>query len=1778
MTAARLKILVIVLSVLVAAQAIWIISSSLPDSPGTTETTPPEVREVKLLTEGAGFEITLTEPLNLDEVQEDVPATIDPETKGTWVWTNPYQIRFNADSPLVSGTEYMVTLAQDLGVTGETSFTLQTDAFKITRIDLNEASGDTPGTSAIAAKVWFNGPVAPEDLLDHATLIDEASGETIPVQVTTAWSGRQLKLRSEGIKKTPEKKTYKLTVTKGLPRAGSDKILARDSSDTVSLQLNPVLALNGISARSGMHKNTITLNFSTPMDPETAGQYITVEPKTTYLLSADGSQLLLTGDFKPGENYTLTARQGLIAADGAELDKDVTRPVFMHDLEPSADFVGTGMFLPIASKAGLAIKAINTDKVTVRVDRVYPNNLFTLFTDHGWRVFDSSWTNRGVPHNLGGKIFEETIAIPNTKNQSVHVALQMAGQFKPGDKGLFKVSLSADSQRDTKRWVLLTDIGLVAKREKGAFRVWAISNTTLKPLANVQIKLISNKNQQIGHARTDANGAARLPLTPDTPDGTPYMLLAERGNDFTFLLPARFGVDTTGLDVSGATPSKAGLKGFIYGERDLYRPGETLKGMVVVRKNNLAAPSAMPLTLIQRDPKGREIRKMRIKADARGQAGFDIPIPDYALTGGHSLTLSAGKTVIGSYEFKVEEFIPDRIKVEIETPEDTFTPGQSMAVEVKSSYLFGPPAANLPVTARALLRPAPFVAKGLEGFVFGNPDREFKQQEIFSKDATLDAAGNGNFTMPIPSGLRPPAALEAVIYGRVSETGGRGVTARKSVMVHPYDYYLGFKKLEQYGYEYGQPLSFTFAAADTDGKPCAYGELKAQLYRDRWRTVVRIAPSGEYQYESVNDPKLVAETTLTAGRTKGNVDFTPPDYGSYRVVLSAPNGASTSTSFYCGGWGYSPWALENPAKIDLVMDKEQYKPGETAVIQVRAPFSGRMLVTVEGQSINDTRVIDLKGNTGEVRFPVKKVYAPNVHVTAILVRKASDVPEGSVARAFGAVPLLVDNLSNKMDIAVSGPEEVRPETELNVEVDARPGAVVTIAAVDEGIMQLSGADDPDPFDFFYARRALRVKTSDTFIMLYPDLARIMNASDAGGGAAMKAESQFMRTEGIRRVKPVSFWSGPLTAGADGKVRYSMQLPDFQGALRIVAVGLDGKKFGTARSMTRVRSPLAVTPTLPRFLANGDTIDMPVAVRNDLGKAAPITVQVLTEGLVESTADPVTLELENGQEKTVYMPLAAKSGAGGAAKVIVRASGGDEMRRVVTDLPVRPALPMRREIAYGMLSGTGGQMVPATENYVPGTVTRTIALSQLPLTRFTGKLEYLLRYPYGCAEQTTSKAFPLIRFGDLAKALAPSLVDKRGHAFMVQAAIMRLANMQTGNGGFAYWPGGDRPDPWVSAYVTHFLLEASQAGFSVQGLLNPALDYMNSLINRRIDNQAVKAYALFNLAKAGRPDRGSMDEMRDKHLRSHTAAGRTLLACAYAMAGDMQSFNLILTKLPSLPKGRQPGGGMGSGLRDAALMLLALTDTNPDDNLVFKLTDTVSGLMEATRWGTTQENGLAFAALGKVFAKAKPGPFSGSLETADEAFPFTDITMFNKNGISTDGPVSLTLSSDNATAYWSVTTRGVPTTDSVVPVSNGLEVQRTFLDRNGKPLDITKLEQGTLVIMRTAIRRTNMSVENVVLQLLLPAGLEVENARLATTEVAVFKSKNERPIKGHQDLRDDRILFFTDLYTNAWHVGYTQLRAVTPGTYGLPPVQAEAMYDPSIVFGGTPATMTVTTKE
>ena len=1728
------------------------------------------------------------------EILDPAPAGIFPALGGTWKWQDTNALRFQPNGGFPVASEYKVTLepekllAEGQVFTGERELTIKTDPFLVEGVDIREEPAlEGKAQVLFRGDIRFNYPVNPEVLAPLVRLVDPERSEPVPVTLETDWHNNVIGFRTDPVEKKPDERTVQLVIAKDLTPAEGNSPLGKDFVQEIPVGSSLKLAVWGVEAVPGPRESTIKVRFSSPISAAVAEKHFRLEPAVPVRFSAERNELVASGELEPGSSYKVTIGKGMPATDDAVLEEEYSTTVALPDLEPLVDFQSQGMFLSASGNRTVALESVNVPKVRMTIDRVYLNNLFFTFQYGGFFEYDYGYFGE-LSHALGDRLKEVTLDVGGAKNKRRVTPVTLDRYVDVREPGLYRISVGRPDNWEAKqRWVLLTDLGTVIKRgEAGEMLVWVASLTDLAAVEGAKVTLISDQNQTLGEGRTDGSGFWRFSNPKLLERRRPYLITVEKGNDFTFLLLDTMSIDPTDLDVGGAPAAGEGYTAFLYGERDLYRPGETAEGLALVRDGSLRVPPSMPALLRHRDPQGRELETKRLTTGERGFAEWALELPAYSLTGSHTLELEVAEKVIGQYRFQVEEFVPDRISVAIEPPKEKVGPGQDLKYQVQSSYLFGAPAAGLPVETRVRLVDSTFAPKGFEGFSFRNGQRQLDDREVLSTQAQLDDEGRSAFQVTMPAGAPVPSSLDAVITARVQEQGGRGVAALQRLQVDPYPYYLGLRRQGEEYPEPGQEVQLEYVAVSPDGKEVSSNGLRADLFQDRWNTVLRRTPGGGYRYETTRDPVLITTQAIPGGKSRGTFRFRPRQYGSYRAVLTDPETqASTEVEFYASGWGTSPWAIKNPARLELDLDRQEYAPGDTAVVQVRAPFSGKLLLTIERDRVFETQVHTLTGNTARIEIPVRSEWRPNAYVTATLVRKVGDLEPGSAGRAFGAVPISVNRTANRLTPEIAAPKEMRPNRDLPVTVKTAPGAVVTVAAVDEGILQLIAQKTPEPFEFFYRRIALGVNSYDTFSLLLPEV----KPMTPGGGEGLEM-AQFVRTEGIRRVEPVAFWSGPVTADAAGNAKVSFKVPEFQGALRIMAVAIDGDRFGSSQSMTRVKDPITLLPTLPRILSFEETVQVPVTVRNDTGRPGAIQVSLGTEGPVQiEKPSTQTVEVPVGREKTVYFTVRTGN-AQGEARFTVTAAGNGERSRSTTNVGIRADLPeVTVEEAGGIAKGTLDIPFQSADRFRPETLRRTVRVGPIPLVQFSGRLQHLLHYPYGCLEQTTSTAFPLIYIADIARALDPDLLDpKKGRgdpADMVQEGLRRIATMQLPDGGFALWPGDDSVHPWGSVYATHFLVEAKRAGHPVEdGLHRNALGWLAGHVKAKGTYGGAElqrmAYGLYVLARAGRADLGTMDFIREKHAGRLSAESRALLAAAYGTAGNPRALQSLLGNLGQVEQvQRETGGNFNSAIRNRALLLLALLDSQPQSPRIPQLVDRLArDSREVPSW-TTQEEGFTLLALGQ-FIKRQTSfpPYSGTVFVGGKkvgAFTNKTVTFANLRG---GGPVRIQMNPGYkpGAAFFSVLSRGVLTDAAFQPARAGLEIEREFKNRDGGALDLRSVRQGDLVVIKTRVRSVSGPVHNVALVNLLPSGLEVENPRLETTEQLPWVN-DANLVPRYLDLRDDRILLFVDLPPDSWQTYYTLVRAVAPGTFRLPPVQAEAMYDPTLRATGERGTMEVKTR-
>jgi uncharacterized protein YfaS (alpha-2-macroglobulin family) len=1753
------------------------------------------------------------------------PATIEPDTAGVWRWRAMNVLRFEPAGGLTIAQTYTIHLKTQrlVGATerfrGDGDLAVTIDGLMVEKVVTTEEGTGDRKSVVISGQIVFNYAVDPAMVITHAYLLDGERRQPIEL-MDGGGTALVTSFRTQPLVKGEDERVVKLVIEKGLAEHNRGARLEADYVHPIRLGSSNHLAVRTVEPQSGETQSTLRIGLSSTVNADVAANFLTITPAAKFHLAAQGNDLFLTGAFTPGTQYTLTLAKGLPAADDALLRSDYTTTATFPDLTPKLDFQSEGTFLSAAGYKTLAVESTNVEEASVSIDRVYRNNIFYELAGDFWYPYeggsddddeyDGSWADNdgelrvsSVSHTMGDPIVRKKFRLAGTKNRKHLTTIQLEPLINEQEPGLYRVVLSGrGGVGDKTRWILITDLGIVAKRGTDTLLVWVSSFQDLSAVADANVSLVSDQNQLLASGRTDGRGLWVIhDFAKVTKGGKkhPFLVRVEKGSDQSFLVFGKTEVDVSPFDVAGDRLKKDGYSAFVYGERDIYRPGESVEGVALLRTAALEVPPSMPLIVKHHDSEG-ERETFRINAGEGGIAPFTLKLPAYARTGRHRLDVIAGSDVVGSYNFQVEEFVPDRIKVAITPAKPFASAGDGLQYAVGSAYLFGPPAANLPVETRVRLVPSGFAPAGFESFTFTNGDRKFDARELGNESATLDEKGAHAFNIEVPRGLQPPLALDAIVTARVQEQGGRGVAAVAHIPVHAWPSYVGVRRLggEEHYPEPGKPVAFEWVSVGVDGKEKPSGALRAELFEDEWHTVLRKTSTGGYGYESTRESRLVKTLTIAAGSARGTVSFVPVAYRTYRVVVGDPiTGASSSLEFSAGGWGYSPWAMKNPGRLQLELDKDEYAPGQEATLQVKAPFSGKLLLTIEREEVEYAAVEMLAGNTATIKLPVTAGLRPNAYVTATLVRAAKDLEPGEAGRAFGAVSLNVDREANRLRPIVKAPADLRSNSKLTVEVTTEPAAVVTVAAVDEGILQLIAQKTPEPHAYFYRKLALGVSTNDIFAELLPEV-KPKGRGIAGGGENLEGAGQYVRADSIRRAKPVAYWSGVLHADGQGRVRTSFAIPDFQGGVRVMAVAGKGRRFGNGEAMTKVHDPIVLLPTYPRFLNVRDQLSLPVTVRNDSGRQGRMTVTLrcgsvgsaiptvipsaardlnrrhgggdpsLALGMTGTGAGPaVTLaaDVPNGGERTLFFPLQAPS-LPGDLTINITAAGNGQTAKSSATVPVRWDAPLESVEDAGRFNEPAALFRNETvAQFVPGSVERTLVVSPLPLVQFRGKLTYLLHYPYGCVEQTTSSVFPLVYFGDLAQLLDPDAFRDNDSVAMVAAGIRRLGTMQTVNGGFAMWPYGSNTEPWNSVYATHFLVEAKRAGHAVpQPTLDRALGYVATDARAKNDYDTYElqrvVYALYVLARAGKADLGTMDYLREHQLGRMHPESRALLAAAYAATGNARMLDVLLGRIADVDEvQRTTGGTLDSTTRDRALLLLALLDVNPADGRVPALVERLTRDVHDAYW-STQESSLALVALGQLARQQHElTPYSGTVFV--DGKPFGTFEAKTKTFPHIRGEnIKVVMSGKYASgaAYYALSTRGIRTSASFHPESSGIRVTRELLTRDGQPLDAAGPRQGDLVVCKITVSSTNGAMNNVVVQNLIPSGLEVENPRLKSSETFTWIS-GEMSAATNVDIRDDQTIYFVELPASGTLTFYTLLRAVTPGVYPLPPLLAEAMY-------------------
>ncbi|WP_250624333.1 alpha-2-macroglobulin family protein [Pinirhizobacter soli] len=1551
----------------------------------------------------------------------------------------------------------------------------------------------------------------------------------------------------------------------------------------------------------------------------------------------DDGQTLQFPYVSPNQAYAVVVRAALLAADGSTLGADAKRDVAAGDLPKAVGFASMGSVLPARGTRGLPVVSMNVEDADIEFFKVRDDALSDLFcayprnqrhsdydldhvpyrwdtcekgtrakvglTDVADSVYANHYTLTGQP-NARSVNFIPVQNIPQLSTPGVYMAvLKRGGTFKDSyDTSVFFVS----------------DLGLHLRvyRDNALLHVASLADGS--PVAGVAVTIVKEDGSTRLKATTDKDGNALIAYQVNPVD----VLIARHDKDVSVLPFNRPALDVSNFDITGRR--QAPFEVFGWSGRDLYRPGETMRASALLRDYDGKPMKPQPLFVRLKQPDGRTLTDTRL--DPRDLNYFELSqvIPADAPTGLWQLEFRldpASKDAVQAFPFHVEEFLPERLKVELKGSQPHLAPGDELELEVASSYLYGAPAAGNRFTAKLAIRPEVHPLPNLPDTFFGDPLVDLPKTTDDVVDLPLDDKGELKQGIALPNDVKPVAPLTVALSGSVFETGGRAVTRMLNKVYWPAPILVGVRPLfdPKQGARSEGRAAFEVMRADTDGKLVAGSHLKVRLQRELHDFYWLYEHGDSWKSNANVNMELIEERDVdVAAGQRVKLDF-PVEWGGYRVEVYDPDTQLTTVFPFFAGYS---WDDENlgkearPDKVKLALDKARYRAGDTMKVTVTPPQDGPGVLLVETDRLLYTRNIDAKaGATFDI--PVTKDWERHdVHVVALVFRGGEATDKTTPARAMGIEHVAMDRNDRRIPLKLSAPAMMRPGNPLDVTVQADglagQRAFVTLAAVDQGVLNITDYPVPDAWAWMFAKRAMVVDAYDLY-------SRVIEAMDGAVaklryGGDMSGKGLPHATRLNPKVKIVDLFANPVQFDAKGKATLHVDVPDFNGSLRLSALAYSDEKFGNTDGNIIVRAPLVVEPSTPRVMAGGDKARVSVDLKNLSGKDGVAKVIVKVDGLVKVENATRSVPLKDGAGTTLVMPVTASPGVA-VATVDIHAELNDYKADRHFEFAVRNAWPEEiRSVPMALEGGKATKLDPSlAAGLVPATVRGQVTLSTLPPLPYASALRHLLEYPYGCIEQTTSKGYAALYLdARTAKALGSTGLNDAARQAAVSGALDRIASFQVANGHFTFWGGTSPIETSMTPYVVDFMLDARDAGFAVpQDVLQKSLQVLSDNLlagghpfygfeNHDHLRIAEEAYSGYVLARVGRAPLGTLraifDNDRDKLVAPLPLAH---LAVAFKLMGDMDRARKAMDEAFAWKKERPwYVGDYGSDLRDLGVMVslahtYGLSTPAYDAKLVDwarNATVDVHRTDEKTpyyhfSWSylSTQDQ-VAIARVAHAFNAGDNTPLAASLQLGGKTEPVPDgsfiwtrqVTPAELAGGITVQPTG------NATVFATLDIAGIP---QKAPASDDsqVKVRRSYYTTDGKEWKDSSLKEGdTLIVALTIEARQDMP--DALVTDLLPGGLEVENLNLSGAGqwegVVIDGIRMEEHESAadivHEEYRDDRYAAALKLRRGEEaHVFYL-VRAVTPGTYVVPAPLVEDMYRPAIRGIGTvaPAQLTV----
>lgn len=1758
------------------------------------------------------------------------PFHFEPKISGTVQWKNPRTLEFVPEKALPSGKSFLAALEMkhiDDSIPGVPS----SFPFEFKTIPQG-VKVEILGAQTIDMKkfAWqrLQGEVQTRDFEPDENIEKIFSARLKSKKLPISW------------RHSPEERLHTFTIDSIPKGMKSGELLLAWDGDKLDLPISgkeiiPIAELGvfrHVKTRVVSRPQThIVLEFSEPLATNQNLQGLVRLNGSNVKYSIDGNQVKLYPSAQTSGMVNVEVFKGIMNLTGERLDEGFSLPLAIESPKPEVKLIGQGVIIPKSETLPFIFETIGLNAVDVSVVKIFENNIPQFLQvnqlDDDYEMFrvgkevvkkkilldaGSVEPNAWVKHSLDlsslvdpdpGAIYE--ISLGFRPSYTLYPCDTSENELKDWDmlkrrsdygdamedeeesnEDGYWYSYSWD-QRDNpcnaayyandrivRRSVLSSDLGLIFKKGPESALCIVTNIKTTQPVEGVELEIYDFQNQLITRTVTGKDGQAKPQIARK-----PYLLIAKQGKQRGYLrIDDGSSLSVSRFDVDGLTPHK-GLKGFIYGERGVWRPGDEMYLTFMLEDKDKTLPAGHPVQFELIDPLGKVVVTQTKKEGVNNFYSFQPQLSEDAPTGNYMAKVKVGGANFQKY-LKVETILPNRLKINLSAGgKELSSVSQGQSLDLNAAWLHGAVAQQLNAEVLVSLYKTETSFKNYRDFVFDDPVRYFESEEITLFEGQLDANGKAQVPLYLNTNTRAPGMLKANFRTRVFEPGGGFSTDMLSAAYSPYEYYAGIRKPSLDKWEPILDISKThpieILTLNEAGSPVSRKDLDLKLYKLDWRWWWDNSYNDISNYEGTmyTDPVQSAKLSTVNGKATWNLKVNEGDWGRYLLRVADEAGHITGMIVYVdylGWYSRSKQGKNEGAKmLNFTADKEKYKVGENVTLNIPTGYEGRALVSIEsGSKVLETHWIDAKKGMTSFSFKTTTAMVPNIYAYVTLLQPHAQTKNDLPIRMYGVLGMEVEDPGTILTPTIAMKETLAPNEKFEVKVGEASGKQMTytLAVVDEGLLSLTRFKTPSPHEAFYRREALRVKTWDIYDMVVGayggEIKSLLSIGGDGEGLSPDGAKQ-------NRFKPVVMYLGPFTLPAGQTQTHTLEMPNYVGEIRTMVVAGNSNAYGFAEKATPVKKPLMVLGTLPRVLGPGETLRLPVTVFAMEDRIKNAQVNVTVSGLLElegSASQSLTFATTGDKVAGFNLKVKPQTGMG---KVTIVATSGNDVARYETEIEVRnPNLPVTNVASTVLQAGKNWEQSfqgPGME----GTNSGYMEVSSIPSMNLSARLPYLIQYPYGCIEQTVSSAFPQVHLISLMDLNDKQKKDIENN---VKAAVKRLSNFQKADGSFTYWPGNGDYSEWGTNYAGHFLLEARVAGYSIpDGMLDKwaafqkkaAGDWRNNAFTPALKQaaQLTQGYRLYLLALANQAEMGAMNRMRQE--KDLYVAAKAHLASAYYQAGQQKAGQNLMENLPTtIPDYTELSYTYGSAERDRAIILESLSLMN-DRKRAEPLVQAISSKLSADTWMSTQSIAYGLISIAKYVGKGTKSNWQFSYRIDGGAWQkvSTSSSVWQMN-LANAGSGKVEFKNESSQVlYPRLVTRGVPAQGDNTSASRGLKMDVKFTDLQGVNLDVSKVAQGKefYAIVQLTNTGTRGTYREMALSQVFPSGWEIYNGRLYD----VSDSTTQISVPTYRDIRDDRVYTFYDIKPGETKTFKVRLSASYIGRYYLPSTTSEAMYDNTI---------------